>query len=38
MVSRGYTATADAYLTPHIVRYINGFKSGFDSGFSRVKV
>jgi 5-oxoprolinase (ATP-hydrolysing) len=29
IVPRGYTACADAYLTPHIVRYVNGFRSGF---------
>ena len=32
MVPRGYTATADAYLTPHIARYITAFQSGFDGG------
>jgi len=32
MVPRGYTATADAYLTPHIARYIAAFQSGFDGG------
>jgi 5-oxoprolinase (ATP-hydrolysing) len=32
MVPRGYTATADAYLTPHIARYIAAFRSGFDAG------
>ena len=32
MVPRGFTATADAYLTPHIARYIAAFQSGFDSG------
>jgi 5-oxoprolinase (ATP-hydrolysing) len=29
IVPRGYTACADAYLTPHIVRYVDGFRSGF---------
>lgn len=38
IVSRGFTATADAYLTPHIVRYLQGFSSGFDDGFEDVKV
>jgi 5-oxoprolinase (ATP-hydrolysing) len=32
MVPRGYTATADAYLTPQIARYIAAFRSGFDGG------
>ena len=32
MVSRGFTAAADAYLTPHIVRYLHMFRSGFDPG------
>ena len=32
MVPRGFTATADAYLTPHIARYIAAFQSGFDGG------
>lgn len=32
MVPRGFTAAADAYLTPHIMKYIQTFKSGFDSG------
>lgn len=38
MVPRGFTAAADAYLTPHIKRYINGFKSGFDAGLDKVQV
>eukprot|EP00051_Salpingoeca_urceolata_P022212 m.356716 g.356716 ORF g.356716 m.356716 type:complete len:1301 (+) comp19933_c0_seq2:767-4669(+) len=29
IVPRGFTASADAYLTPHIHRYIQGFRSGF---------
>jgi 5-oxoprolinase (ATP-hydrolysing) len=32
MVPRGFTAAADAYLTPHIMKYIQTFQSGFDSG------
>jgi 5-oxoprolinase (ATP-hydrolysing) len=28
-VPRGFTACADAYLTPHITRYVQSFKSGF---------
>lgn len=34
MVPRGVTACADAYLTPHIRRYLAGFTSGFDAGLS----
>ena len=30
MTSRGASATADAYLTPVIQRYIQGFRSGFQ--------
>jgi 5-oxoprolinase (ATP-hydrolysing) len=32
VVPRGYTACADAYLTPHIVKYVRGFKAGFVNG------
>ena len=38
MVPRGFTAAADAYLTPHIMRYIQTFQAGFDPGLSRVPV
>ncbi|GBP79515.1 5-oxoprolinase [Eumeta japonica] len=31
MVARGFTACADAYLTPHIRRYVKGFVTGFSS-------
>ena len=34
MVPRGFTASADAYLTPHIVKYIRTFTEGFDDGLS----
>lgn len=30
MTSRGASATAGAYLTPVIQRYIDGFRSGFE--------
>lgn len=33
IVPRGTSATADAYLTPCIQKYIQGFVSGFDDGF-----
>ncbi|KDD71983.1 hydantoinase/oxoprolinase, partial [Helicosporidium sp. ATCC 50920] len=38
MVPRGFTATADAYLSPHIVRYVTAFQAGFDAGIARVPV
>lgn len=36
MVPRGFTAAADAYLTPHIVKYLDTFRSGFDEGLEDV--
>lgn len=30
-VPRGFTATADAYLTPHILEYVNHFIKGFQN-------
>lgn len=32
MTSRGISATADAYLTPVIKRYVEGFRNGFTDG------
>ena len=32
LTSRGSSATADAYLTPVVQRYIEGFRSGFEGG------
>ncbi|KAK9772836.1 putative 5-oxoprolinase [Seiridium cardinale] len=32
MISRGSSASADAYLTPEIVRYVAGFAQGFADG------
>jgi 5-oxoprolinase (ATP-hydrolysing) len=32
MVSRGSSASADAYLTPEIQRYVDGFAQGFEGG------
>lgn len=32
MISRGSSASADAYLTPEIVQYVNGFACGFEGG------
>lgn len=37
-VPRGYTACTDAYLTPHIKRYISGFASGFQNNLKGVNV
>jgi 5-oxoprolinase (ATP-hydrolysing) len=34
IVPRGYTACADAYLTPCIKQYLDGFASGFESRYS----
>ncbi|XP_075165148.1 5-oxoprolinase [Haematobia irritans] len=38
LVPRGYTTCAEAYLTPHVDRYLNSFKSGFDKELSGVEV
>ncbi|GLC33195.1 hypothetical protein PLESTB_000360500 [Pleodorina starrii] len=38
MVPRGFTAAADAYLTPHIRRYVADFVAGFDTGLKDVQV
>ncbi|KAI8234038.1 hypothetical protein K4K54_009294 [Colletotrichum sp. SAR 10_86] len=32
MISRGSSASADAYLTPEIIRYVNGFAKQFQDG------
>ncbi|XP_044309191.1 5-oxoprolinase [Varanus komodoensis] len=37
-VPRGYTACADAYLTPHIRRYLDSFRAGFASQLQGVPV
>ncbi len=34
IVPRGHTACADAYLTPCIKEYLEGFCRGFDEGIS----
>lgn len=31
LVSRGFTSCADAYLTPHVKRYVEGFCKGFKN-------
>ncbi|GFR41485.1 hypothetical protein Agub_g2176, partial [Astrephomene gubernaculifera] len=38
MVPRGFTAAADAYLTPHIRKYVADFTAGFDEGLRQVQV
>ncbi|XP_012276506.1 5-oxoprolinase [Orussus abietinus] len=38
IVSRGFTASADAYLTPHIKNYLKGFASGFKENLKGVNV
>ncbi|XP_013116199.2 5-oxoprolinase isoform X1 [Stomoxys calcitrans] len=38
LVPRGYTTCAEAYLTPHVDRYLNSFKSGFDKELAGVEV
>ncbi|KAJ2159508.1 hypothetical protein GGF46_002964 [Coemansia sp. RSA 552] len=38
LVPRAHSATADAYLTPGIRRYVRGFSQGFDAGLAGVRV
>lgn len=38
IVPRGYTACAEAYLTPHVDRYLNSFKAGFKDQLAGVDV
>ncbi|XP_076766282.1 5-oxoprolinase isoform X2 [Xylocopa sonorina] len=38
IVPRGFTACADAYLTPHIKQYLQGFSSGFKDKLKDVNV
>lgn len=38
IVPRGYTACAEAYLTPHVERYLNSFKNGFKNQLDGVDV
>ncbi|XP_032687152.1 5-oxoprolinase isoform X2 [Odontomachus brunneus] len=38
IVPRGFTACADAYLTPHIKNYLKGFSSGFKDNLKGVNV
>ncbi|XP_041970893.1 5-oxoprolinase [Aricia agestis] len=38
LVPRGFTACADAYLTPHIREYLKGFAEGFSEGLRNSNV
>ncbi|XP_055549431.1 5-oxoprolinase [Wyeomyia smithii] len=38
LVARGFTACAEAYLTPHVERYLAGFKAGFKDELRGVDV
>lgn len=38
LVNRGYTACAEAYLTPHVERYLNSFTAGFKDKLHGVDV
>lgn len=37
-VARGHTSTVDAFLTPYLEAYIQGFKSGFDESIESIDV
>lgn len=38
IVPRGFTSCADAYLTPHVKRYVEGFCSGFKDNLKGTRV
>lgn len=38
LVNRGYTACAEAYLTPHVERYLDSFTAGFKDKLAGVDV
>ncbi|XP_058825820.1 5-oxoprolinase [Topomyia yanbarensis] len=38
LVARGFTACAEAYLTPHVERYLAGFRAGFKDQLQGVDV
>lgn len=38
VVNRGYTACAEAYLTPHVERYLDSFTAGFKDRLRDVDV
>lgn len=38
LVNRGFTATAEAYLTPHVEKYLDNFRRGFHDKLKGVEV
>ncbi|KAJ8925583.1 hypothetical protein NQ315_009423 [Exocentrus adspersus] len=38
IVPRGFTSCADAYLTPHVKRYVQGFSKGFKNNLEGTRV
>lgn len=38
IVPRGFTSCADAYLTPHVKKYVEGFCKGFKSNLQGTRV
>lgn len=38
LVPRGFTSCVEAYLTPHVDRYLSSFRSGFQKNLSGVEV
>ncbi|XP_017773612.1 PREDICTED: 5-oxoprolinase [Nicrophorus vespilloides] len=38
LVPRAFTACSDAYLTPHVKRYLEGFAKGFDNSLLNTRV
>ena len=38
IVPRGFTSSADAYLTPHVKRYVEGFAHGFKNNLEGTRV
>ncbi|XP_074027343.1 5-oxoprolinase isoform X2 [Leptinotarsa decemlineata] len=38
IVPRGFTSCADAYLTPHVKRYVEGFSKGFKNNLEGTRV
>lgn len=38
IVPRGFTCSADAYLTPHVKRYVEGFSQGFKNNLEGTRV
>lgn len=38
LVPRGFTSAVEAYLTPHVDRYLSSFRSGFEKSLDGVEV